>query len=121
MDSEDTSANPEIVKSDVKAVQPLAKPVTARPAEGLPDYSMSVAQKTGELPGGAGVSASGELESEDKPVTAEIVETDVTTWGDLDSENKSATTEIVETDVKAPDEVVSEDKSATTEIVKTDV
>ena len=110
-----------IVKSDAKAVQRIAKPVTGRPAEGLPRRPMGVAQETGELPGGDGVSASGELESEGQSVTTEIVETDVTAPDELDSEGKSATTGIVETDVKAPDGLESEDKSATTVIVKTDV
>ena len=65
MDSEDASANTEIAKSDVKTAQPMAKQLTARPAEGLPEHPMGVAQETDEHPGGAGVSALVELDSED--------------------------------------------------------
>ena len=97
----------------------MTKPLTGRPAEGLPRRPMSVAQETGELPGGAGVSASNALESEDQSVDTGIVETDVTAPDELDSKSKSANTGIVETDVKAPDELASEDKYATSVIAKT--
>ena len=53
MESEDKTATTAIAKTDVKAVQPMTKPVTARPAEGLPEHPMSLAQEFGEPPGGA--------------------------------------------------------------------
>ena len=63
----------------------MLKPVTARPAA---EYPMRAALETSEPPGGTGVSASDELESEDKSATTEIVNTDVEALEELMSEDQ---------------------------------
>ena len=86
--------------TDAKAEQPISKPVTAQPAEGLLEHSMGMAQEMGEPQDGAVFFAPGKLASANG-----IVKTDVKAPGKLESEEKSKTTEIVKAGVGASDEL----------------
>ena len=69
-ESEEKSADTEIVQIDVKKEQPMSKPVTAGPAGALAEQATGMVQERGEA-------ASVELESEDKSASTEIAKTNV--------------------------------------------